>query len=138
MDNEATHDGESSTMIGRREFLHASAAATAAASLPCAARARPVPTNFDIVEEGMVFSVQDLPATLRIAAGTFLSPAQARRPAGDRLTALLSPANAALLAEYMRFEHGVRLDDQPFPARGVPADLTIRPDARLVTVDWSI
>ncbi len=138
MDHAAAPAGEGCAMIKRREFLHASAAATAAASLPGAALARTIPANLDIVEAGMVHGDPGVPAKLRIETGTFLSPAQARRPASDRLTALLSPANAALLGEYVRFEHGVRLDDRPFPALGLPASLTIRPDARLVTVRWTV
>lgn len=123
-------------MIGRREFLHASAVATAAMSLPDAPLARPLPATFDIVEEGLVHGVEQLPAEVRIETGTFLNPAQTRRRATGKLTALLSPANAALLAEYVRFDHGVRLNDRPFPAFELPASLTIRPDARQVTVLW--
>lgn len=127
-------------MIQRRDFLHAGAAATvaAAASLPAAALARPTPATFDIVEVDMVRGAPRLPAKLRIETGAFLPPSAARRPGGDRLTALLSPANAALLAEYVRFEPGVRTDDQPFPASGLPPHLIIRPDARLVTVHWTV
>lgn len=126
-------------MIKRREFLHASAAAATAtaASLPGATLARSMPASFDIVDDGVVRGDPGLPAKLRIETGTFLSPVQARRPASDQLTALLSPANAALLAEYVRFDKGVRLDDQPCPPFGQPASLTIRPDARLVTVHWT-
>lgn len=125
-------------MIKRREFLRASATATAAASLPGAALARPMPANFDIVEVDMVRGDPGLSAKLRIESGAFLNPKQARRPLSNRLTALLSPANAALLAEYVRFDLRVRLDDQPFPAFGLPANLTVRPDARLVTVHWAV
>lgn len=125
-------------MIHRREFLRAGAAATAAASLPGAALARQIPATFDIVEVDMVRGAPGLPAKLRIETGAFLTPLDARRPGGARLTALLSPANAVLLAEYVRFEPGVRLDDQPFPASDLPSHLSIRPDARLVTVHWTV
>lgn len=136
MDRASALACESRAMIKRREFLRTSATVTAAISLHRPALARPMPANFDIVEVGIVCGDPGLAAKLRIQSGTFLSPNQAMRPESNRLTALLSPGNAALLAEYVRFEHGINLDDQPFPAFGLPATLTVRPDARLVTVQW--
>lgn len=143
MDRTATyafkdHTREDCAMIRRREFILTSAAASTVVLLPGAALARPALANFDIVEVGMIRGVPGVSGTLRIANGAFLTPDQARRPVGNRLLALLSPANAALLGEYVRFDQGVKLDDQPFPALGLPESLAIRPDARLVSVHWTV
>lgn len=125
-------------MIDRRAVLRGSAVMCAVAAAPAVA----APFNgepclhLDIVDENVVWRGAGRRATMRIGQGQFMQPDLALQPASKRLVALLSPANAALLREYVRFERGITLEDRPYPAFASEMG-AIRPDARLVMVRWT-
>lgn len=120
-------------MISRRSILQLAGAAVAANLVrPVAAEGRldEFPDVFDIIDASVWIGSGDPPARHSLPSGTFLSPDHEAFANGNApVIALLSPANARLLAEFLRFEPGWHVADRA----GVPALAgTVRPDAHLV------
>jgi len=122
-------------MIARRFLMIAGLSLGTKLVLPPAAfaLAAAVPLEFDIVDLDMWTGPGAVPARKVIDPGAFLRPEHCvPRDAAHRFTALLSPANAALLAEFLRFDRGVVIEERGADLRGLA-----RAHARIMTIRWT-
>ena len=122
-------------MIARRSLMIAGLGLGTNLLLPPAASAlaAAVPLEFDIIDLDIWTGPGVVPARTVIGPGAFLRADHCvPKGAAHRLTALLSPANAALLGEFLRFDRGVAIEERGANLRGLA-----RAHARVVTVRWT-
>lgn len=135
MDLGATKAPEAA-MIDRRSMLLTGAALGATMVLPGIANATTstVVPEFDVIDLAVWTGERHAPAPVLIEPGSFLRPHHlVRKPGSRSLTALLSPANALLLAEYLRFEPRLMLEEHAVSAK---IDIALT-HARIVTASWT-
>ena len=122
-------------MITRRAVLQGMIAASMAAAtgpvLVLSRRAGAAPAIVDL-------NVSTGPASgaILIARGAQLDPGCLRAIGGDSFHALLAPASAVILAEYLRFERDVTVTDVSARRQALISPAGLRRDARWVTVEW--
>lgn len=134
MDLGATKAPEAA-MIDRRSMLLTGAALGATMVLPSIADAttRFASPKFDVIDLAVWTGNRHAPARALIEPGGFLHPDHLRRePLARSFIALLSPANAVLFAEHLRFEPGVIVKNAS------PAMVSMAlAHARIVMARWS-
>jgi hypothetical protein len=134
MDRGAAKTAKAAVM-DRRSILQAGVTLGAGMLLPAASRAIPPAAAliFDVIDRSVWVGKGDVKAYLVLDPGSFLSLEHlANRPRRSSLTALLSPANAFLLAEYLRFDPDVVIEEHSCPV----AQALANAQGRTVTAIW--
>ena len=115
-------------MIDRRSILAAGATLALDALLPAECLAMQASPVLDVIDLSVWEGGGSAPARILIRSGAYLQSGHVEKtPHSRTLTALLSPANAELFKEYLRFERGVVVQERPFA--------TTR-EALLMTASW--
>lgn len=115
----------------RRQFLQSTALVTAAVT-SVSAGASPESEAFPLLMVDRDVAAVTGGVKVVLAKGEALSPAHLRLLQQDGFYAVLSPANAVILDELMRFEHGVTVENVSAGAANVLQ--TCGQDAQLVRV----
>ena len=104
-------------MIDRRSTLAAGATLALALGLPTESFAVPGAPALDVIDLSVWPGERGALARILIHSGDMLQPQHVERaPRSRALAALLSPANAVLFREYLRFERGVTVQERAFEA----------------------
>lgn len=115
-------------MIDRRSTLAAGATLALCLAVPAGGFAMEEPAALDIIDLTVWPGDGGASARILIGKGAHLRLEHIERvPRSRALTALLSPANAVLLREFLRFERGVTVRERFFEAA---------PAALLMTAAW--
>jgi len=120
-------------MIDRRSMLLTGVALGATMALPSVADATSFASpEFDVIDLAVWTGHGHAPGRVLIEPGSFLRPDHLMRvPHSRSFTALLSPANAILFAEHLRFEPGVIVEHSS------PTTISMAlAHARIVTARW--
>lgn len=124
-------------MIDRRTALTVGVVFGANLIGPAALRGRAsLPhVEFDLIDLSVWTGKGKAPAYRFVDQGGFLLPEHLNQIGkAQHLTFALSPANAMLLAEYLRFDRHVTLEEKVV---GADTSTMLRADARIVTVRWT-
>jgi hypothetical protein len=122
------------TVIDRRSMLAAGATLALDLVLPAGCLAMQASPILDVIDLSVWEGEGRAPARILIGAGAYLRSEQVEKELRSRLlTALLSPANAELFREYLRFERGVIVQEQPFATTRGALLMTASRDSRVAS-----